>query len=418
MPVPYRGRVSGSASPGFGAIFKLFSDQVSGAQLTTTQTFADLLEKLIVAGCEHDVALGNSACTKIGLTHFAAGLAAGLWGSVEPVLSNSSQVTSSSRPALIQNAKTGSDNYLALIYRNPSNDQLYHTYGLNPLAQPTFTPDSTLGAPIEISSIPAKCYSGVSVVRNPSLSGSPDVAAICRNSAGEAAVYQGDVTSNGIDWNARSSKSFVDTDKTPGAAQFASNLVYVWKDSGSSDLYWATESGGTATQIPNVSSEQAPSVVVAANRLWVFYTDDATSGPDDCQRLRYVSTSQIPDPSWVSGEIEGSCSGDWAPEAVWYAPLGGVLGDGKVWLFYRKKDEPNAAAGFHNDGTRVYALGVNSSGGTTVVDGPSDLWQTHPTSAPSTVFFSAVQWGGALYLMFPRDGQSTLLHWMGKAGEG
>lgn len=165
-------------------------------------------------------------------------------------------------------------------------------------------------------------------------------------------------------------------------------------------LYWGTDAEPWGHAIPSVSARSAPSVVVAAGRAWIFYTD--TSYPDGdttCNGISYTSTADFRSFTTPVG-LEDACT-RWDPEASYYAPLGGWLWDGRVWLFYKQPQRPLGPSGQQEEGARGASFVPDPSGVLLNGSGPTDLWQLRVAPDP---FFSAFQWGPGLWLWHPRTG--------------
>jgi hypothetical protein len=407
VPVPYHGR-----SQGYGPIFKMVTNQYPF--FGPNSDFEFLVGALVMGGCTYDdLELGKPICSVMGWTNYLAALAAGIWFSPIPVHYHASgddvSINTDARPASIENAKTGtSTNYAATFYREgrAGTDQgkLKYIYDNGDVSGVTETPHL-----ITSSGNPVSTGSGVIAIKSPNALGA-NLALFYKSPTSTSLQYlTGTLGASSMTFGSVQTLTSVQTDRIPAVVNFAGgvtgpDLWYVWKDVASSVFYAMPHnspspmaivtSGGTT-----VSSQSAPAVVVAANRLWVIYRHPSNN------HLAFTSSSD--GRSWSDPQILENAWTLWDPEANYYQPLGGAVGDGRIWIFYKRPYD--ASQPDSDEGTRMISFKPQSDGSKTLLSNAVYLYQTrvHPGYEP---YYSAFRWGVILRLYHPRDESSQIVN--------
>jgi hypothetical protein len=424
--VPYRG-----PQHGYGPIFKSLTkaDGYDGFIRSDSDLFS-LHDDLTAAGCTYDdMELSTPGCWLTGFTMYIATFAAGLW-SLPTVLFDSTEfLETDKRPAAIERAwdiSNPDQNYAAVFFKSLHGPEVYVSYDHNNYE---FVHRQELV--LDKFNNPLETDAGLSVVKDPpGISG--DVLLVFKKwPTDEVWEVIGEITPTGINFGGSSSVeqtqvTGISTDQTPSVVSCNGQLIYVWKDSGSTAL-WYKKRGSAPTPIDGgtwtANSDKAPAAVCANGRLWVIYKHP-TPDPGCGKHLIYWTNSDMGvDPTWLE-PITSDCEfyTNWSPEATYYRPADGTKGDGRIWVFYKRPYDASPPPGyFEAEQSQMWSFKPDASGNANDPSTPVQFLRigTMPPCSGGSCFYSGYQWGSMLRLYYTReDGGVTMIGRSFKLGEG
>jgi hypothetical protein len=372
--------------------------------------FEHLVAALTGIGCEYDdKKLPDVApCEQMGWINFLASLAAGIWFTPAGIHYSTAGgveiINTDARPAMIQDARPGAGYWAATFYRegrSTDNKKIKYFYDDGDPTGVVQTPVLV----VDTTPSPIKAGSGIHAVREPSGHPTNTVALFFKDDTSNSIKYTigtlGGSAITGWTVPATAAGAGVATDRTPTAVNFNSQVHLVFKDAATNTLKFSvlgTAAAAISYGGANMESQSAPTAVVAEGRLWVFYRK--YGNPLDSSTNKIYYTSKPPRGSWAAPTLLEDTNTLWDPEAVYFTPTGGAVGDGRIWVFYKRPSDPSHAE--PEAGTRMVSMKPTSSGTTGDYAPPVFLYQTRlpPSYEP---FHTAFPWDGILRLYHPRE---------------
>lgn len=426
--VPYRGQHHGWAPYHFA--------QVNGFLHDNTQLYAfpDALE---LAACEYDLSLSPPRdCDFTGLSVRQAMLAQGFWeqhleARQEHV--GDGRFWTDRRPALLSNLYPTSttctppappdysstcpagqacddgyctgDRRLAMFYRASDRTDgheegtILYNDSLNGRSFGYRTPvlEGSSGEHVFAGS-------GITAVRDPAVSGSKELALVYKARDDDTIRYILADLSASLPpaWaDEQTVATSAATDATPMGINYDGSLYFIYKQAGGTALKYILAGETVPVPIPGASSSMAPSAVVAAGRLWVFFrgTGAISEGDTSVYYTSYNGSSWTAVQQLATVEPNQVLMTQFRPESRYYA--------GRIWLFL------TTAGGW---GLSQVSFLPTGSGGVSGLSPTVALRQTDYLWDPDRTYTATVQHGEHLRLYYSYAGGST---WhIAKAGEG